>query len=65
MKYGIWRTRYTRLIKNTFEGWLFINGQPLIFESEIQALNELKRLEKMIYDANIKHEVKKYCEVVK
>jgi len=46
MEYGIWRTRYTRLIKNTFKGWLLVNGQPLIFESEVQALNELKRLEK-------------------
>lgn len=45
-KYGIWKTRYTQNVANTFENWVRLNGAPLLFSTEMSAL-EAKHAEEM------------------
>ena len=42
-KYGIWKTRYVS--KNVFEGWVQINNEPVLFESERGALEYMHDIE--------------------
>lgn len=36
-KYGVWKTRYTQNIRNTFEDWVRRQGEPFLFDSEKEA----------------------------
>lgn len=47
MKYGIWKTRYTQNVAKTFEDWVRQNGVPVLFCSEMTAL-EAKHSEEML-----------------
>lgn len=38
VKYGIWKTRYTQNVANTFEDWVRQNGAPVFFHTEFAAL---------------------------
>ena len=36
-KYGIWKTRYTQNVANTFEDWVRQDGAPVSFFTEYAA----------------------------
>ncbi len=46
IKYGIWKTRYTQNVANTFEDWVRQDGAPVSFFTEYAAL-EYKHSEEM------------------
>ena len=45
-KYGIWKTRYTQNVANTFEDWVRQDGATVLFFTEYAAL-EYKHSEEM------------------
>ena len=61
MKFGIWRTRYG--MRGFFEGWVFIDGKPAVFNSEDNAVEYMHKLEKLSEDDySIEYSVRKYME---
>lgn len=46
IKYGVWKTRYTQNAAKTFEDWVRQDGAPVLFCSEMSAL-EAKHSEEM------------------
>ena len=61
-KYGIWKTRYVS--KNVFEGWVQINNEPVLFESERGALEYMHDIENKQRGNVAEYEVRRYVEVV-
>lgn len=61
-KYGIWKTRYVS--KNVFEGWVQINNEPVLFESERGALEYMYDIENKQRGNVAEYEVRRYAEVV-
>jgi hypothetical protein len=61
-KYGIWKTRYVS--KNVFEGWVQINNEPVLFESERGALEYMHDIENKHRWNEAEYEVRRYAEVV-
>lgn len=59
-KYGIWKVRYTQNIKNTFEGWVRSHSAPVLFDSEIGALEYKHDLEMKTLDRNTEFRVRRY-----
>ena len=44
-KYGIWKTRYAENSRNIFEDWVRLTGEPVLFSTELGALEYMHGLE--------------------
>ena len=44
-KYGIWKTRYAENNRNIFEDWGQKNGEPVLFSTELGALEYMHSME--------------------
>ena len=59
-KFGIWKVRYTQNIKNTFEGWVRLHSAPVLFDTEMGALEYKHNLEMITLDRNTEFRVRRY-----
>ena len=59
-KFGIWKTRYTQNIKNTFEDWVRLHSAPVLFDTEMGALEYKHHLEMITLDKNTKFRVRRF-----
>lgn len=61
MKYGIWKIRYTQNAANTFEDWVRSERAPVLFATEIGALEYKRHLEMITLDKNTEFTVRRYA----
>ena len=59
-KFGIWKTRYTQNIKNIFEDWVRSHSAPILFDTEMGALEYKHGLEMKTLDHNTEFRVRRY-----
>ena len=62
IRFGIWKTRYTQNIKNTYEDWVRLKHAPVLFDTEMGALEYKHDLELKTLDINTEYEVRRYIE---
>ncbi len=44
-KYGVWKTRYAENSRNIFEDWVRRGGEPVLFVTELGALEYMHCME--------------------
>lgn len=56
--FGIWKTRLG--FRSVYEGWVHINGEPVLFNSERGALEYMHDIELKNNDRGTEYEVRRY-----
>jgi hypothetical protein len=59
-KYGIWKTRYAENSRNIFEDWVRQAGEPILFATELGALEYMHGLEMQTQSLFTEFAVRRY-----
>ena len=57
-KYGVWKTRYAENSRNIFEDWVRRGGEPVLFVTELGALEYMHCMEMKIQSVFTEFEVR-------
>jgi hypothetical protein len=58
--YGIWKTRYAENSRNFFEDWVRQAGEPILFATELGALEYMHGLEMQTQSSFTEFAVRRY-----
>lgn len=59
-RFGIWKTRYTQNVKNTYEDWVRYKRAPVLFATEMGALEYKHHMEMITLDKNTEYRVRRF-----
>ena len=59
-RFGIWKTRYTQNVKNTYEDWVCSKRAPVLFATEMGALEYKHHMEMITLDKNTEYRVRRF-----